>query len=108
MLKIVDTSIPAAAPAVTLAAPENGTVAEAVAFSAAADSGLSYLWKFGDGTTGAGAKANHTYTHAGDFTVELAVEGVDGLTARKTAHIRITGEIKTPFPLSNSRPYIEK
>ena len=68
---------------------------------------LSYR-KFGDGTAARGSHVKHTYTVAGDYAIELAVEGVDGITAQKTARIHVTGDIKTPFPLSKSHPYIEK
>lgn len=34
---------------------------------------LSFLWNFGDGTTGTGAKPAHTYTANGTYTVTLTV-----------------------------------
>jgi hypothetical protein len=48
------------------------------------------------------------YTRAGDYNVELNVEGVDGLAALKRIPLRITGVIQTPFPVSKSRRYIDE
>ena len=80
-------------------------------FSASADPGgvpvLSYVWKFGDGTSGRGSHPAHSYTWAGNYTVEVDVEGVDGIAAHKTVPIRVTGVIQSPFPLSRSRRYVE-
>ncbi len=37
--------------------------------------GSSYVWDFGDGTTGTGANPTHTYTLAGNFTVKMVATG---------------------------------
>ena len=34
---------------------------------------LNYSWNFGDGSTGSGVNANHTYINAGNYTVNLTV-----------------------------------
>ena len=41
----------------------------------------SYEWDFGDGGTGTGAIASHTYTTSGYFTVTLTVRSNNGLSA---------------------------
>jgi PKD repeat protein len=41
----------------------------------------SYAWSFGDGTTGTGVTANHTYTSAGAKTVTLTVTDNQGLAS---------------------------
>lgn len=38
-------------------------------------SGLSYSWNFGDGQTGSGAVASHTYANPGNYNVTLLVTG---------------------------------
>ena len=38
----------------------------------------SYAWEFGDGATGNGATASHTYATAGTYTVKLTVTDDDG------------------------------
>lgn len=43
---------------------------------------LTYAWNFGDGKTGSGITADHTYAEAGTYTVTLTV--VDGLNAQAT------------------------
>ncbi|QCX26649.1 PKD domain-containing protein [Nocardioides jishulii] len=46
---------------------------------------VSYEWDFGDGSTGSGSTASHTYTAAGDHTVRLTVTddaGATGVTQR--------------------------
>ncbi len=40
--------------------------------------GLTYSWDFGDGTTGEGAKVNHVYQQAGEYTARLTVSDASG------------------------------
>ncbi len=40
----------------------------------------SYAWDFGDGTTGEGVSASHTYAQDGAFNVRLTITDNDGLT----------------------------
>ena len=49
--------------------------------SASTDDGaiVEYQWDFGDGTTGSGVAAQHTYTRAGEFEVALIVIDDDGI-----------------------------
>ena len=50
----------------------------------------SYAWDFGDGTTGQGATATHTYTAAGPYTVKLTVTDDQGATGEKTDQVTVT------------------
>ena len=42
----------------------------------------SYVWEFGDGTSGSGATASHTYSTGASYTVMLTVTDNAGATAR--------------------------
>jgi len=48
--------------------------------------GAGYAWQFGDGATGAGPTASHTYAAPGSFTVSLTLTGNGGTTAT-TSHV---------------------
>jgi hypothetical protein len=53
--------------------PASPTAGQPVRFSALTTISnqpvISYLWEFGDGTTGSGASPSHTYAHSGSFRV---------------------------------------
>jgi len=101
VLKIIDTSIAAAAPVVTVRMPEKAETGAAIQLSAESDPAgvpaLSYRWDFGDGTHADGAAGTHTYTYAGDFTVRLAAKGLDGIPFEKSMAIKVEGKIGTRF-----------
>jgi alpha-galactosidase len=101
VLKIVDTSIAAAAPAVIVHAPTEAQAGDAIQFSAESDPAgvpaLDYHWDLGDGTHSNGAAISHAYTHAGDFTVRLVANGLDGVPFEKSVSVQITGKIDTRF-----------
>ena len=63
MIKLIDTSIPAADPVVTLSVPEAGNSGEPVALSAAWKDGdpvVAYHWNLDDGTTQDGREMSRT------------------------------------------------
>jgi PKD repeat protein len=49
--------------------------------------GLSYEWRFGDGTTATGATPSHTYAEPGVYTVELTVRDDRGETATTSREV---------------------
>ena len=49
-----------------------------VAFTSTGDTGVSYLWDFGDGQTSTMENPAHTYTSDGSFTVTLSVTDANG------------------------------
>lgn len=52
---------------------------------------LTYTWNFGDGTTGSGVTASHTYAKPGKYTVSLTVS--DSMDASKVVKtIKVTDE----------------
>ena len=58
---------------------------------------ISYHWDFGDGVTLEGASVTHAYTDAGDYTVKIVAQGIDGLSSSKTVHLAVTGSVDTRF-----------
>lgn len=56
--------------------------------------GLTFAWKFGDGTTAAGAMPSHVYAAAGSYTVTLTVTDTSG-AARSTTTTATIGPAGT-------------
>lgn len=111
LIKIVDASIPAAAPSVTAQIPATAEAGEGLKFSATADPAgvpaLVYHWDFGDGTSENGAAVSHAYTKAGEYTVQLKVEGVDGVDGERKSTVSVKGWVKTQFNLPQNRRFEE-
>ncbi len=101
MLKIVDTSVPAAAPIVSASVPEQAMVGRAVVFSAESDPegvpALGYHWDFGDGTSSSGSAVSHTFTHPGTFTIHLRADGIEAISFAKEFRVSVTGSLDTRF-----------
>jgi hypothetical protein len=104
MLKLIDTSVPEAAPAFEAHAPGTALAGDLVAFHSTAGSAdapaLEYHWEFGDGVSADGADVSHAYTQAGQYTVTATATGLSGREAQKTLDITITGMVPTTY-----RPY---
>jgi alpha-galactosidase len=109
LIKLVDDSIPAGAPEVTVKVPASANAGTAVRLPAAATESavpaILYHWNFGDGTEATGQSLMHTYTVAGNYTVRLTVQGVEGTSTEKRFSIAVTGYANTNFNLSNNRRY---
>ena len=66
-----------------IANPDSGVAPVTVTFDASSSNDpdgyiTSYNWTFGDGSTGSGVIANHTYTSGGTYTATLTVIDDDG------------------------------
>jgi len=111
LVKIVDASIPPAAPRVRSEIPAASKVGKSIRFSATSlpdgVPALSYHWSFGDGTDASGNKVVHTYTRSGKFDVRLTVEGVDDIAFQRTSPIQVAGQVKTEFDFSKNRRYVD-
>lgn len=86
---------PNAAPVALFTLSANGL---AVAFDASAardPDGLitAWSWTFGDGTTGQGRLASHTYPAAGTYTVRLTVTDDRGATASTSLPVTVTAPV---------------
>jgi alpha-galactosidase len=108
VIKIVDNNVSPAAPTVTANVPSAVNASETFSLSAEAESSrvpaVNYVWDFGDGTTADGPKVSHAYTRAANFTVHLAVQGIDGLSAEQNFSVKVTGNLHAyPNLLDNRR-----
>jgi hypothetical protein len=57
---------------------------------------VSYLWDFGDGTTGVGKNPTHVYGSPGIYVVTLTVTDDSGLTSSSTQQITVSAEAVVP------------
>jgi hypothetical protein len=113
VIKLIDTNVPAAAPTTTTQVPTAASAGESITLSASsaqADGGvpaIAYHWDFGDGTSADSAKVSHAYTRAGEFTIHLTVDGVDGVPANKSFSVKVTGNLKAHSNLTDNRRFVE-
>jgi alpha-galactosidase len=102
LIKIIDTSIPAAAPSLTFQVPSQARIGEEIEFSSIlAKEGVPALgshWDFGDGVAADGAILTHAYTAAGNYMVRFRAEGLDGISAEKTFSIAVKGAVVLQSP----------
>ncbi len=108
VIKIIDTSIPMAAPSIALQVPSQAKVGEEIGFSCTISKdgtpALAYHWDFGDGVVTDGATLTHAYTAAGNYKVRFTAEGLDGESAEKTVSIVVSGSVILPPPRRYSAP----
>ncbi|SPE38874.1 Glycoside hydrolase/PKD [Candidatus Sulfopaludibacter sp. SbA6] len=111
VIKLIDSAMPAAAPTIAAQVPSEAKVSESIPFSAEAQEAgvpaLSYHWDFGDGTTADGPRAAHTYTRNADFTVRLTADGLDGIPARQSFTVKVTGTLAAAGDVLQNRRYTE-
>ena len=102
LVKIVDTSIPARGPSVTMQVPDHARVDEALQLSCSVEPvgvpALAYHWDFGDGTNQDGRQVSHAYTKKGNYAVRLVAEGIDGIPTEKKTSVSVSGAVSIPPP----------
>jgi len=65
---------------------------------------ISWLWNFGDGSTGSGQYTNHTYTEEGCYDVTLTVVLSNGMSGSKTRKSFICVEAGNRPPVADAGP----
>jgi hypothetical protein len=88
--------------AVITATPTSGVAPLAVVFDGSNSSDpdgtiVSYLWNFGDGTTGSGITINHTYSVSGTYIARLTVTDNQGASNSATTTVQVNPTPST-FP----------
>ena len=108
VIKFVDSAMPSSAPTITAQVPPNAQLGVPVKLTAHASGtpALAYHWDFGDGTSGDGPRTSHAYTRNADFTVQLTVEGLDGVLFQQSFLIKVTGALPQS-DLSHNQRYVE-
>jgi chitodextrinase len=108
LIKIIDTSIPMAAPSIAFQVPSQAKIGEEMELSAIVSKdgvpALACHWDFGDGVVADGAILSHTYTAAGSYTVQFTATGLDGISAEKTFSVAVSGSVILPSPRRYSEP----
>ena len=114
VIKLIDTSVAATAPTVTAQVPavaNTGATITLSALSAPTEASgvpaVAYHWDFGDGTSADSPKVSHAYTNAGEFTIRLTVNGVDGVPVQKDFSVKVTGSLKPHSNLTDNRRFVE-
>jgi len=108
LIKIIDTSIPMAAPSIAFQVPSQAKMGEETEFSSVVSKdgvpALACHWDFGDGVVADGAILTHAYTAAGNYTVRFTAKGLDGESAKKTFSIAVSGSVNLPSPERYTEP----
>ncbi|MFP5226431.1 MAG: alpha-galactosidase [Acidobacteriota bacterium] len=101
VLRIVDRSVPAAAPEITLHCPDSAAAGDDTPLSAHdsdAQPAITWNWHFGDGVQLDGpSHASHTWTEPGDYEIRVKVVGLDNLSSEKSCKVHVTGHLPTVF-----------
>ena len=74
--------------------PTSPATGQVVTFTGTASGGTSpytFSWTFGDGATGTGNPATHTYTTSGSYTATLSVTDSKGATGAASTTVTVTG-----------------
>ena len=88
-------------PVAAIAGPGSGRVGDQLSFDASGSRDpdgtiVSYVWDFGDGSTGSGAQVTHRYGSAGTFTLRLTVTDSQNAQASATLAVQIVNLANRP------------
>jgi hypothetical protein len=108
VIKLIDNNAAPGARGVTAKVPSAANAGETISFSAQTEAtgvpAVEYRWEFGDGTSASGPRVSHAYTRAGDFSMRLTVDGIDGVPTVQSFSIKVTGNLRAlPNLLDNRR-----
>jgi PKD repeat protein len=91
------------APALSILVDEPGVcLGEAIQFTADVANAVSWLWNFGDGNTSTLPNPAHTYQFAGNYTVSVLIQDIDGCSASASLPITVYNLPMANF--SNTNP----
>ncbi|ABF39947.1 glycoside hydrolase/PKD [Candidatus Koribacter versatilis Ellin345] len=111
VIKIVDSSVQPSAPVLKTSVPETAKAGETIHCSVQADlehtPATTYRWDFGDGTHASGKTATHAYPTAGEYSIQLVAEGLDGVPANQTFTVKVTGNLPVMPQLKDNRRFVE-
>lgn len=111
MIKLIDQNVPETAPVIRAEVPASGKAGETFTVAGDGETGsvpvVEYSWDFGDGISAKGHSVSHAYTHAGEFTIVLKAEGVDGGESQKSFSVKVTGRLDAFTKLRDNRRFRE-
>jgi chitodextrinase len=68
---------------------------------------VEYHWDFGDGTSANGARVSHAYTREANFTIQLTVDGMDGVPSVQSFSVKVSGNLRALPNLMDSRRFLD-
>jgi alpha-galactosidase len=108
VIKLIDTSIAPGVPSVEMHVDKVGDTFQMSAQTASKGvPAIGYRWDFGDGTGASGPRVSHAYTRAGQFTIRLTVEGLDGVAAAQTFFVNAGSHLRAFPSLRDNRRYVD-
>jgi alpha-galactosidase len=109
VIKLIDSTVPPTAPTVKVQLPSTANAGDIIRLSAQTESAgvpaIAYHWDFGDGISANGPQVSHAYTRAGQFTIRLTVDGIEGVPADQVFPVKVTGALKAFPKLADNRRF---
>jgi alpha-galactosidase len=107
VIKLIDNNVSPSAPSVHAQVPSVANSGETIHLSGQAVGvpAVEYHWDFGDGISAVGSKVSHAYTHSGNFTIRLTVEGVDGVPVAQSFAVKVAGNLRALPNLTDNQRF---